>query len=191
MTSYCSLGDKTTVEILSPAKEILIFDNAPITVEVITSNEGEYQDYTHNMNQKIDKSFAKNVVSVIVNDPINDWIFSGEYPPDNPIVHRTCPIPSVIDGKIYLDFDPLGYSDNIGSCTYKVYFGGYKLTATDARGIKIQRTYDQEPKYTVACGDNCPEGSHKCTHKKYPGYCCVPCKEVGDRLKNIANKVGR
>lgn len=45
--------------------------------------------------------------------------------------------------------------------------------------------------YEIICGDNCPQGSHKCTHNKYPGYCCVPCKETGDRLKNIANKVGR
>ena len=45
--------------------------------------------------------------------------------------------------------------------------------------------------HQVSCDDDCPEGSHKCTHNKYPGYCCVSCKEVGDKLKNIANKVGR
>ncbi|WP_373525090.1 hypothetical protein [Nostoc sp.] len=45
--------------------------------------------------------------------------------------------------------------------------------------------------YEVICGDDCPKGSRKCTHPKYPGYCCVPCKETGDRLKNIANKAGR
>jgi hypothetical protein len=37
--------------------------------------------------------------------------------------------------------------------------------------------------------DDCPEGSHKCTHKKYPGYCCVPCKEVADRINSIAKKI--
>jgi hypothetical protein len=46
-------------------------------------------------------------------------------------------------------------------------------------------------KFHVTCDDDCPEGSHKCTHNKYPGYCCVPCKEVGDKLKNIATIVGR
>ncbi|MCC5599969.1 hypothetical protein [Nostoc favosum] len=45
--------------------------------------------------------------------------------------------------------------------------------------------------FQVSCDEDCPEGSHKCTHNKYPGYCCVPCKEIGDRLKNLANKVGR
>ncbi|MFN6485444.1 MULTISPECIES: hypothetical protein [unclassified Nostoc] len=43
----------------------------------------------------------------------------------------------------------------------------------------------------TSCLGDCPEGSHKCTHNKYPGYCCVPCKETGERLQNIANKVGR
>lgn len=46
-------------------------------------------------------------------------------------------------------------------------------------------------KFTVTCDDDCPENSHKCKHNKYPGYCCIPCKQTGDRLKNIANKVGR
>lgn len=45
--------------------------------------------------------------------------------------------------------------------------------------------------YKISCDDECPEGSHRCTHNKYPGYCCIPCKETGDRLKNMANKVGR
>ncbi len=71
---------------------------------------------------------------------------------------------------------------------------GYKITISTASGNKLyedKKANESPPKYTVACGENCPEGSHKCTHKAYPGYCCVPCKEVGNRLKNIANKVGR
>ncbi|MDQ3018249.1 MAG: porin [bacterium] len=44
--------------------------------------------------------------------------------------------------------------------------------------------------YQVAC-EGCPPGSNKCTHKGYPGYCCIPCKQTGDRLQNMANKVGR
>lgn len=72
--------------------------------------------------------------------------------------------------------------------------GGYKITISSANGTKLyedKKAGNAPPTYTVACGENCPEGSHKCTHKKYPGYCCVPCKKTGDRLQNIANKVGR
>ncbi len=44
-------------------------------------------------------------------------------------------------------------------------------------------------KFDVACDDDCPEGSHKCRHNKYPGYCCIPCKQTGQRINNIANKI--
>jgi hypothetical protein len=69
---------------------------------------------------------------------------------------------------------------------------GHKITISSVEGSKLyeeEKPNSSPPTYTVACGENCPEGSHKCTHNKYPGYCCVPCKEVGDRLKNIANKI--
>ncbi|MEA5624109.1 hypothetical protein [Nostoc sp. UHCC 0251] len=71
------------------------------------------------------------------------------------------------------------------------YSSDWVLSVIDANGKTITRKYPTEPRYEISCNDDCPEGSHKCTHKKYPGYCCVPCKEVGDRLKNMANKVGR
>lgn len=44
-------------------------------------------------------------------------------------------------------------------------------------------------KFDVTCDEDCPEGSHKCTHNKYPGYCCLPCEETGQRINNIANKI--
>jgi hypothetical protein len=71
------------------------------------------------------------------------------------------------------------------------HFKEWELKIFDATGLVFSKIFSTEPKYTVACDDDCPEGSYKCTHNKYPGYCCVPCKKVGDRLKNIANKVGR
>ncbi|MDZ8023584.1 MAG: hypothetical protein RMX97_02645 [Nostoc sp. DedQUE11] len=43
--------------------------------------------------------------------------------------------------------------------------------------------------WDVKCNQDCPEGSHKCTHNKFPGYCCVSCQEVGDRLKSIASQL--
>ncbi|HYX18769.1 MAG TPA: hypothetical protein VE944_31255 [Nostoc sp.] len=69
---------------------------------------------------------------------------------------------------------------------------GCSLKVNTVSGVNLFTVNGKCPvNFTVGCGDNCPEGSHKCTHNKYPGYCCVPCKEVGDRLKNMANKVGR
>ncbi|MBD2416086.1 hypothetical protein FACHB389_35515 [Nostoc calcicola FACHB-389] len=66
------------------------------------------------------------------------------------------------------------------------------VTILGGDNSRIYRSEHDEPctDITVKAGCNgCPEGSHKCTHNKYPGYCCVPCKEVGSRLKNIASRV--
>lgn len=66
-----------------------------------------------------------------------------------------------------------------------------QVTINDSQGKTIVVSASGTAAWKVTCDEECPEGSHKCTHNKYPGYCCVPCKEVGDKLKNIANKVGR
>ncbi|PHJ62797.1 hypothetical protein VF14_24525 [Nostoc linckia z18] len=67
-----------------------------------------------------------------------------------------------------------------------------KVSISGGSNSEIHQSEHDEPcsDITVKVGcDGCPEGSHKCTHNKYPGYCCVPCKEVGNRIKNIASKV--
>ncbi|MDZ8108986.1 MAG: hypothetical protein RM338_25640 [Nostoc sp. DedQUE12a] len=67
----------------------------------------------------------------------------------------------------------------------------WELTISNTGGVAHRIRYPNKPVYEVSCDDDCPEGSHKCTHNKYPGYCCVPCKEVANRINNIAQKVGR
>jgi hypothetical protein len=76
----------------------------------------------------------------------------------------------------------IGLKENSEKCT---------ISIVNGNGYTFSKAGECPIKYEVSCGDDCPEGSHKCTHNKYPGYCCVPCKEVGDKLKNIALKVGR
>lgn len=69
--------------------------------------------------------------------------------------------------------------------------GGKALIIRDSQNNELTKISARDCNFTVACDDDCPEGSRKCTHNKYPGYCCIPCKETGDRLKNLANKIGR
>ncbi|MBD2516865.1 hypothetical protein H6G93_17940 [Nostoc sp. FACHB-973] len=64
-----------------------------------------------------------------------------------------------------------------------------QVTITDSQGKVIVVSAEGTATWEVSCDDDCPADSHKCTHNKYPGYCCVPCQEVGNRLKNIASKV--
>jgi hypothetical protein len=69
--------------------------------------------------------------------------------------------------------------------------GGKALIIKDSLGNQLFKANARDCNFIVNCNDECPEGSHKCTHNKYPGYCCVPCEETGDKLKNIASTVGR
>ncbi|MBL1199901.1 MAG: hypothetical protein FWK04_12635 [Nostoc sp. GBBB01] len=74
----------------------------------------------------------------------------------------------------------IGLKENTSKCTIQI---------VNSEGYTFSKAGECPIKYEVACDEECPEGSHKCIHKKYPGYCCVPCKEVGERIKNIASKV--
>jgi hypothetical protein len=64
---------------------------------------------------------------------------------------------------------------------------GVRITDSTGAIIFDDNTIDCD--WDVKCEEGCPEGTHKCTHNKFPGYCCVSCQEVGDRLKNIASQL--
>lgn len=78
---------------------------------------------------------------------------------------------------------PDSWATTAGSITVISSESEYKSARSNATAVHVGDCTE--------CLEVCPEGSHKCTHNKYPGYCCIPCKKTGDRLKNIANKVGR
>jgi hypothetical protein len=42
--------------------------------------------------------------------------------------------------------------------------------------------------HEVQCG-NCPDGNIECKKSGYPGYCCIPCEELANKIHNLANKV--
>ncbi|MBE9191400.1 hypothetical protein IQ230_13800 [Gloeocapsopsis crepidinum LEGE 06123] len=50
--------------------------------------------------------------------------------------------------------------------------------------IIFQDQGDCPATFTVQCGD-CPEDTIRCKCKEYPGYCCLPCKDVAGKINNI------
>lgn len=42
--------------------------------------------------------------------------------------------------------------------------------------------------FEVQCG-NCPDGTIECKISAYPGYCCIPCSEVKNKIVDIKNIV--
>ncbi|MEH1971110.1 hypothetical protein [Nostoc sp.] len=129
-------------------------------------------------------------------DITSSYIFSYRGDSADSPVFNNRTITSAKDGRV-LSSDPNDSAGLVRARDIKFTpdsIGGYKIIISTVSGTKLyedKKTIDHPPIYEVACGDNCPKGSHKCTHNKYPGYCCVPCKQVGDRLKNIASKVGK
>lgn len=42
--------------------------------------------------------------------------------------------------------------------------------------------------FDVQCGD-CPEGTIRCEQPGYPGYCCLPCDPIAQRINNLAARL--
>lgn len=210
MANHCSGSKEAKVKIIYPDQETIVSKHPPINIDVNSSTTGgNYVDYTHQMNKPLDMRFRKDIADVQLNDSKNDWIYGlkdsvalGDPPYD---IHGKCPtlgyaaVPGSetlkIDGnRLYSNFDvdPRGidaYFNNTGTCTYRIFFGGYKLTINDTRGQIFSQEYEKEPQYEVACDNECPPGYCKCITQKYPGYCCLPCKEVAVRINNLAARL--
>lgn len=43
-------------------------------------------------------------------------------------------------------------------------------------------------KFDVQCSD-CPEGTIRCEKTGYPGYCCLPCQPIAQRINNLAARI--
>lgn len=65
-----------------------------------------------------------------------------------------------------------------------------KLEVKDKTGKLIFEKAGNCPiKFTVACGDSCPEGHIKCKCSDYPGYCCIPCEQLKNEVKSIKSTI--
>lgn len=42
--------------------------------------------------------------------------------------------------------------------------------------------------FSVQCGD-CPEGQVRCNSPGYPGYCCIPCAELAQRIDTLSRRI--
>ena len=69
--------------------------------------------------------------------------------------------------------------------------GSITLVSSESEYISARNATAVDIGDCTKCIAVCPEGFCKCIIPEYPGYCCLDCKATGDRLKNIANKVGR
>ncbi|MDZ8227529.1 hypothetical protein [Nostoc sp. ChiVER01] len=85
------------------------------------------------------------------------------------------------------------YGDNTGNMEFTINYAVAEciIRIRNKEGKLLFKDSGQCPiTFTVKCAkDKCPPGYVQCDTPKYPGFCCIPCKETGTKLKNIASTV--
>lgn len=160
-------GKQKAIVILKNSQERIIVTPTPVEVTCTGPN---FETYVHGMVSPINQSFPQNVINIELSPPGQTYN-NGAI--NNPI--RPCPIPAISGNTITSDFDDY-YSDNTGSCTYKVYFSSSTaentITIKNGNNQIVFQSSNYACDYEVACDDECPPGYCKCECTNYPGYCC-------------------
>ncbi|KJH71230.1 hypothetical protein [Aliterella atlantica] len=203
MATHCKLDDtQATVYINYPIQETLKFKECPIEISVTVNNTGnntvsivcDYeQNHEHHPNYVVTWTDSEGVstdrysLRLVVCSSGNCGAASpNRYGESFYAMHI---VKNGIDTGNH--FHPTGvYSASIQSVDYSG-VGEYTFIVTDNKGSTLTRIYQSSPQYTVTCDDECPPGTTKCLSTNYPGYCCLPCKEIAGEIKAIASQVRR
>ncbi|AFY54387.1 hypothetical protein Riv7116_1846 [Rivularia sp. PCC 7116] len=67
---------------------------------------------------------------------------------------------------------------------------GCEIIVYDKDGKQLYQNTGKSPcNVEIACDDDCPKGYLKCESNKYPGYCCLPCKDTASKIRDLGNKL--
>jgi len=66
---------------------------------------------------------------------------------------------------------------------------GYRLKILKDGATIHQELGKYQPSFNVACDEDCPPGYCKCITTKYPGYCCISCKEIAQKINSLAARI--
>lgn len=121
-------------------------------------------------------------------DPETFYLPAVRFDPDPPV-------PSTItnSGNHYTykaeitDAIPLETQKNPVAATIKIY-DSYPIIGNTPQRKFYEATIDNPSDFKVICGD-CPEGTIRCEQPGYPGYCCLPCKPIAERINNLAARI--
>jgi hypothetical protein len=193
MTQHCNNQSKAIVGITSEHPENIFTHNCPIDIQVslvpsrgVTIKvSGDYElGHSHNLGNAIyidlngtrNDSYSLNLVTC------NQSIGCGANSPNNkgePYYQAQIYKNGVDTGE---HFGTAGwYSVQITDVIYGS--DKYQMQIFDKNQTMIyQQNFNNQPQYTVACDDECPEGYCKCECIHYPGYCCYD--KNGNPLRN-------
>lgn len=126
--------------------------------------------------------------SYLLNDsnPKSVWTFNKEYDvndcPTKTATYRISNQFGQSDGNIFYAIIPSGFSFVPWKCRVEI------LDADNNEVFAKDYPYGQCPKVQVKCAE-CPTGFMKLKINRYPGYCCVNCQELKNKISNMGRKL--
>lgn len=184
---YCKIGEKATVNYsFNGNKKTIVFDgSSPIDVSINGSTnssvkcwrfsgQGRYNDYFY------DFFACGSVPSWHDNGDYLQPVIDGSLFLDNMygVRHGSEAIVHVIDDSPRVNYYALGSCSSCSGngCTISISSNG-KVLFTDTGSCPCT--------FTIACGNQCPDGTIRCQCQSYPGYCCIPCGDIEGRIERL------
>jgi hypothetical protein len=183
-------------------KPIVLISRAPtLTLEI----EGEKTEvFSHGMTAPIEKTFAEEISDV--ENIAGDWKFNK-----TSLYTVTCPMPGTYpalraddvrkeditdlywkENQLFCFFDRSdAYPNNVGVCTYKVYFNFGRYKFSDRQGVLYESRPNKILKYKVECDACCKDDEILCDSNHFPGYSCYPIPPVNSKLLKEKNNIAR
>jgi len=197
---FCKNAKCARLTVQLEAEQVFISKAPPIIVEFDEVSE----EYTHEMNQPIIKEFPFEITDV---EYVSGQWYFNQFSRESD--RADCPMPGTYPvlkagdvlreeitdlywhkQRLISHFDaPTYYSNNHGSCTYRVIATlFYKFS--DRRGI-IYKVDSKKLSYKIDCDDCCKDTEIMCDHHKYPGYKCYPIPPISSQLANNRYDISR
>lgn len=193
---------KLTINIKGEKPLVLISRAPTLTLEI----EGqETETFSHGMTVPIERTFSGEIDDV--ENIAGDWKFNR-----TSLYTVSCPMPGTYPvlpaGDVrkdeitdlywrgnqlfcYFDSNRNGYSNNVGTCTYKVYFKYGRYRFSDRQGILYESFPKKILKYQVECDACCKDDEILCDSNHFPGYTCYPIPPVNSKLLQEKNNIAR
>lgn len=207
--SYCEGKSKAKVNYQFPGglKDTYVSDSPPIDVVVESVNPEQILTQS-TTNSTFDGSTQTTYnFSINAPDPVPDnadvFLISGRWDDIGSIGSFTSPnIPNqhnVYDG-IPLHIGRSGIVKGtvtntiIGQCSLTI---SLQWRLSTQYGLKVlkdgvilhQVTGNGYPKFDVSCDEGCPPHHIRCEITSYPGFCCISCESIAQRINNLAARI--
>lgn len=185
MTQYCSGKSESTVNISFPNKKERIISKYP-PVDVVINQSQTTGDCLYYFGQGVGASYENNSYNGFHKGTVS--FISATHPQYNIACVRL-----VLNEIVTDNYYGSPYGSRLQTAQERLTTGctesDCEIIVSDTTGQIYQKKSICPIKYTVACDVDCPPNYCKCITTKYPGYCCISCKDVAQRINNVTSRI--